>query len=250
VVSPKHPTHNRRLRKWIYRQSSLRRLSTESGVVPWRRPWVSTGLPAQPRQQEAISRVNFFLLSASKYVPPFRLMMHQANELGGHLSKGEESTIVAFWKAEDSKESTEDLDHEAADEKTRRHFLLIYYRVLNLEQCELPQRVLDKLPRIEMQELDPIDEGERIIAAMPNPPEIQAHRLNYSPVVDRITLPPHELFTSAEEYYATTLHKIVRYAEFRIIPRCSRRAECSRSAKKYRHNDTTQTGDQPCDNRH
>jgi len=28
----------------------------EQGIVPWRRPWTSTGLPAQPREQEAISR--------------------------------------------------------------------------------------------------------------------------------------------------------------------------------------------------
>jgi antirestriction protein ArdC len=102
--------------------------------------------------------------------------MHQANELGGHIRKGEKSTwsrssVLSFESSAFQKATI-----EAADEKTRRRFLLIYYRVLNPEPCELPQRVLDKLPRIEMQELDPIDEGERIIAAMPNPPEIQARR--------------------------------------------------------------------------
>jgi antirestriction protein ArdC len=43
-----------------------------------------------------------------------------------------------------------------------------------------------------------------------NPPEIQhaGSKAFYSPITDRITLPPRELFTSAEEYYATALHEI------------------------------------------
>jgi antirestriction protein ArdC len=92
--------------------------------------------------------------------------------------------------------------------------------VFNLEQCELPQAVLDKLPKIETHEHDPIDTAERIIAAMPNPPEIQhaGSKAFYSPIADRITLPPRELFANAEEYYATALHETVHYADFRIMP--------------------------------
>jgi antirestriction protein ArdC len=46
---------------------------------------------------------------------------------------------------------------------------------------------------------------------MPNPPEIQhaGSKAFYSPIADRITLPPRELFASAEEYYATALHETV-----------------------------------------
>ena len=44
---------------------------------------------------------------------------------------------------------------------------------------------------------------------MPNPPEIQyaGSKAFYSPITDRITLPPRELFTSAEEFYATEFHE-------------------------------------------
>ena len=52
--------------------------------------------------------INSFLLSASKYISPFWLTIHQANELGGHVGKGEESTIVVFWKVDDLKEKAED----------------------------------------------------------------------------------------------------------------------------------------------
>ena len=84
----------------------------EQGVVPWRRPWTSAGLPRNLVSKKPYRGINHFLLSASKYVSPFWLTMRQANELGGHVRKGEESTIVVFWKVEDSKQSTEDLDNE------------------------------------------------------------------------------------------------------------------------------------------
>ena len=183
----------------------------ESGVVPWRRPWTSTGLPRNLVSKKPYRGVNFFLLSASKYVSPFWLTIRQANELGGHVRKGEESTVVVFWKVDDAKRSTEDLDNEETDGKTRRRFMLRYYRVFNLEQCELPQTVLDKLPKTEAHEHNPIEAAERIIADMPNRPEIQytGSKAFYSSLTDRITLPPHELFTSAEEFYATALHETV-----------------------------------------
>src|ERR1700692_2051672 len=145
----------------------------EQGIVPWRRPWTSTGLPRNFVSKKPYRGINHFLLSASKYVSPFWLTIRQANELGGHVRKGEESTIVVFWKVENSKESTEDLDTAEPDEKARRRFLLRYYRVFNLEQCELPQAVLDKLPKVETQEHTPISACAEIVGCMPNAPEIK-----------------------------------------------------------------------------
>ncbi len=183
----------------------------EKGVVPWRRPWTSTGLPRNLVSKKPYRGVNVFLLSASKYISPFWLTMRQANELGGHIRKGEESTAVVFWKIEDAKRSAEDLDAEEAEKKTRRRFLLRFYRVWNLEQCELPQAVLDMLPKMETHQHDPIEAVEKIIAGMPNPPEIVrcGSQAFYSPFTDRITLPPRELFISAEEEAATETHELV-----------------------------------------
>ena len=193
----------------------------EQGVVPWRRPWTGGGLPRNIVSKKPYRGINHFLLSASKYVQPYWLTMRQANGLGGHVRKGEESTVVVFWKVEDEKRTAEELDNEETDDKTRRRFLLRYYRVWNLEQCELPQPVLDQLPRIETHEHDPIEAAERIIAGMPNPPEIQyaGSKAFYSSVTDRITLPPRELFISAEEQMATTYHEVSHYADFWIMPR-------------------------------
>jgi antirestriction protein ArdC len=73
----------------------------------------------------------------------------------------------------------------------------------------LPQAVLDKLPKIETHQHDPIEAAELIIAGIPNPPEIQyaGSQAFYSPTTDRITMPPRELFTSTEEIYACLFHE-------------------------------------------
>jgi antirestriction protein ArdC len=149
----------------------------DQGIVPWRRPWTSTGLPRNLVSKKLYRGVNVFLLCASKYVSPFWLTMRQANELGGHIRKGEESTAIVFWKIEDAEASPEDLDADEKEQKTRRRFLLRFYRVWNLEQCELPQAVLDKLPKIETHQHDPIEAVQKIVAGMPNPPEIVRWRL-------------------------------------------------------------------------
>ena len=185
----------------------------EQGIVPWRRPWSATGLPCNLVSKKPYRGVNLLLLSATKYISPLWLTMKQANELGGSVRKGERSQIVVFWKVDQiAKAETEtDPEKDAADEKSRPRFVLRYYRLFNLEQCELPQAVLDKLPKSETHQHDPIEAAERIIAGMPNPPEIQyaGSKAYYSPITDRITLPPRELFISAEEFSATKIHECV-----------------------------------------
>jgi antirestriction protein ArdC len=183
----------------------------ENGIVPWRRPWTSTGLPHNLVSKKPYRGVNVFLLSASKYVSPFWLTYRQANELGGHVLKGEESTLIVYWKVDDAKQRTEDFAAEETEGKTHRRFLLRYYRVFNVEQSELPQAVIDKLPKIETHQHDPIEAIEKLIAGMPNPPEIVrgGSKAFYSPLTDRITLPPRELFISAEEEAATQTHELI-----------------------------------------
>jgi antirestriction protein ArdC len=184
----------------------------EQGIVPWRRPWSATGLPRNLVSKKPYRGVNLFLLSATKYASPFWLTMKQANEVGGSVRKGEHSQTVVFWKVDKIANAENDTgpENDEADEKSRRRFVLRYYRLFNLEQCELPQAVLDKLPKIETHQHDPIEAAERIIAGMPNPPEIQyaGSKAFYSPTTDRITLPPRELFISAEEHFGTLAHEM------------------------------------------
>jgi len=68
----------------------------ESGVIPWRRPWTSAGLPRNLVSKKPYRGVDVFLLSASKYVSPFWLTLRQANELGGYVRESEGSMIVVY----------------------------------------------------------------------------------------------------------------------------------------------------------
>ena len=185
----------------------------ESGIVPWRRPWRDAGPPRNLVSKKQYRGINHFLLSATKYVSPFWLSIKQANQLGGRVRKGEHGELVVFWKIDDLASRDDDERDETGPPRAdvRRRFLLRYYRVWNLEQCQLPQDVLARLPKLESSRHDPIDAAERIIAAMPNAPEIQhaGSKAFYSSITDRITLPPRELFASAEEYYATALHEAI-----------------------------------------
>jgi len=95
----------------------------EQGVVPWRRPWTSTGLPRNLVGKKPYRGINHFLLSASKFVSPFWLTMRQANQLGGSIRKDEESTIVVFWKVEDLEQNGEDLEAEEHGDKNYRRFV-------------------------------------------------------------------------------------------------------------------------------
>ena len=181
----------------------------EHGVIPWRRPWVSTGLPCNLVSKKQYRGVNSFLLGATKYVSPYWLTLKQANQLGGSVRKGEHGELVIFWKVEGMDEADRDTANIEGNETARRRLLLKFYRVWNLEQCALPQAVLDKLPTIETHQHDPIEAAEKIIAGMPNRPAIryEGSKAYYNSVIDQITLPPRELFTTAEEFYATLDHE-------------------------------------------
>jgi antirestriction protein ArdC len=182
----------------------------EEGVVPWRRPWVAAGLPRNLVSKRPYKGINLFLLSASKYISPYWLTLRQANQLGGNVRKGEESTLAVFWKVEEI-DRDQDTDPSESDSKPRRRFVLRYYRIFNLEQCELPRRVTDRLLKIETRSHEPIATCAEIIGCMPNAPKIVhgGTKAYYSPVTDIVTLPPIELFVFTEEYYATAYHELV-----------------------------------------
>ena len=162
----------------------------EQEIVPWRRPWSAAGLPRNLVSRKTYRGINLFLLSATKYASPYWLTFKQANQLGGSVRKGEHGEVIVFWKVDGvaDDESGGDAEKPEADQKPRRRCVLRYFRVWNLEQCDLPQAVLDKLPKIETQHYDPIETAERIVREMPNAPLIQygGSKAFYSPLTDRI----------------------------------------------------------------
>lgn len=179
----------------------------QAGEIPWRKPWRDVG-PARSLASKKFYRgINHFLLDATKYASPYWLTYRQAGEFGGNVRAGEKSTLIVFWKTNPKASAAKDDAGEPAD--TWR-YMLRYYRVFNLEQCEnLPEKVLAKLPKPRTAPSDPIEAAERIIAGYPNPPTFDRGKFaGYAPELDRIMLPARELLLSPEEYYSTAFHEI------------------------------------------
>jgi antirestriction protein ArdC len=185
----------------------------ESGVVPWRKPWRAEP-PCNLVSGKEYRGINPFLLASQGYGSRYWVTFNQANKLGGHIRKGEKSSIVTFWNIGEEKTVR---DAEGNTRKSKP-FLLRYYRVFNVEQTE---GIADKLglgnatPRV------PSIEGcEAIVSGMPNAPRMeQSDRAWYRPSTDSVGMPSRSLFGSAEEYYSTLFHELTHNAAPRVMPR-------------------------------
>jgi antirestriction protein ArdC len=131
------------------------------------------------------------------YASPFWLSFKQAQEMGGHVKRGEKSMPVVFWKW---------LEVEKDGEKQRIP-LLRYYSVFNASQCEgITVPTIGETSR----EHSPVKAAENIVAAMPKRPEIKhgLDRAFYSPAADFVGMPNPEQFKSTEDYYSVLFHEL------------------------------------------
>jgi antirestriction protein ArdC len=170
----------------------------ESGVAPWHKPW-RTELPCNLVSGKEYRGMNVFLLGSQGYSSRYWLTFNQANRLGGHVKKGEHSSLVTFWHIGQEKIK--------ADGSKTRPFLLRYYRVFNLCQTE---GIAEKLGLGESSRPVPsILQCEAIVAGMPNAPRMeQSNAAWYRPASDTLGMPARGLFSSAEEYYSTLFHEL------------------------------------------
>lgn len=171
----------------------------ESGVIPWKKPWnASTQAPRNLLTGKPYRGINAFLLCSTCFASPYFLTFKQCSEKGGQVKAGERGFPVVFWS------TVEVEDKETGDEKSIP--FMRYYTVFNVEQTTLP---VPALPQVE-REFNPIEEAERIVAAMPNRPDIrhQQAKAFYSPSFDYINMPKQELFHSNPEYYSTLFHEL------------------------------------------
>ena len=174
----------------------------ESGVAPWRKPWRCEP-PANLVSGKEYRGINPFLLASQGYGSRYWLTFNQANKLGGHVKKGEKSSLVTFWNIGEEKI----IRNSEGVERKSKPILLRYYSVFNVEQTE---GIADKLglgnatPRVPN-----IEACEAIVKQMPNTPAMQqSDRAWYRPSNDTVGMPSKSLFGSAEEYYSTLFHEL------------------------------------------
>jgi antirestriction protein ArdC len=171
----------------------------EAGVCPWRKPWNgSANAPRNLVTGKAYRGINAFLLACTGFSSPYFLTFKQVQDKGGLVNKGASSFPVVFWS------NVTATDQETGDEKTIP--FMRYYRVFSVEQTNLP------IPPITDEPLDfnPIEEAEKIVAAMPSCPEIRHGQAKayYSPSLDYVNMPKQELFECSEKYYSVLFHEL------------------------------------------
>jgi antirestriction protein ArdC len=171
--------------------------SLSKGVVPWRKPW-RTEAPKNLVSHKDYRGVNILLLHAAPFESPHWMTFKQARDQGGSVKKGERGTPVVFWKVGEKRD---------AKGKAEKSFLLRYYTVFNLQQCE----GVKAPPAAPRPIFNPIKECERIVLGFGDRPQIEngGGRAAYSPSKDRIVMPPQSAFHSAPEYYSTLFHELI-----------------------------------------
>lgn len=177
----------------------------EEGRVPWRKPW-RPGAAHRSIAGHVYRGVNVFLLSmeaqVNGYSSPFWITFKQAKERGGSVKKGEQSTIVVFWKR---LKITEDGEDKIIP-------LLRYYRVFNVEQtegCNLPAAVENWKP----EPVVGLADADRILnhylgSGGPRFTESDTDEAYYVPARDAITVPSKGRYSNVEEFYSTAFHEV------------------------------------------
>ena len=174
----------------------------ESGVIPWEKPWTGVRSGAFNRvSKKSYSLLNQMLLSKDGEWARFK----QWTDLGGHIRKGEHSSIVVFWKILPVEEVQED-----GSKVVKQIPLLKYINVFHIYKVD----GVEPLPKEELHDIKPIEKAESILIDYWTRENIKVEHIKgnkafYSPMSDMIQLPLFEQFKDANEYYSTAFHESV-----------------------------------------
>ena len=172
----------------------------EQGIIPWQKPWISSGKAISHATGKPYSLLNQMLLGR----PGEYLTFRQCQEAGGKVKKGEKSSMVVFWKW------IEQEDEETGE--TKELPFLRYYNVFHIDQCEgitakhSAENVFpDGVSTVEQAQAIIYDylsrEGVKLLHQ-------EGDRAFYRPSTDEIVLPIRKQFVSTAEYYSTVFHEL------------------------------------------
>lgn len=174
----------------------------ENGVIPWEKPWTGVRSGAFNRvSKKSYSLLNQMLLGKDGEWASFK----QWTDLGGHIRKGEKSSIVVFWKVLPVEEVQED-----GSKIMKQIPLLKYINVFHISQVD----GVEPLKQEELHDIEPIEKAESILQDYWTREHITVEHIKgdkafYSPMRDMIQLPLFEQFKDSNEYYSTAFHESV-----------------------------------------
>ena len=172
----------------------------EQGQIPWSKPWVNNGKAISHATGKPYSLLNQMLLGRPGEYVTFK----QCQEAGGHIKKGEKSSLIVFWKWIEQED-------EETGEKKEVPFLR-YYNVFHIDQCEgitAKYAQENSFP----DGASTVDHAQEIIYDYLGRTGVkllhqQGDRAFYRPSTDEIVLPIRKQFVSTAEYYSTVFHEL------------------------------------------
>ena len=188
----------------------------EKGVRPWMKPWNAehaAGRITRPLRGNGIpyQGINVLMLWSAAmtkgYAAPIWMTFKQALDLGAHVRKGEEGSLVVYA----DKIIRTETDAATGEEAARAIPFMKGYTVFNVEQIDgLPEHYYGRpAPRTET--VQRIERAESFFAAMGAKVVHGGSRACYVPSTDNVHMPCIDFFRDSESYYATLAHETTHW---------------------------------------
>lgn len=183
----------------IYKEVTDRIIAQlDNGIIPWHKPWISSGSAISRATGKPYSLLNQMLLGKSGEYMTFK----QCQAEGGKVKKGEKSSMIVFWKFIEQED-------EETHEKKQVPFLR-YYSVFHIDQCE---GIKAKHSKSLQPHAQSDEKAEHIISSYIQHSGVnlihqEGARAFYRPSTDSVTLPLCSQFKSTAEYYSTAFHEL------------------------------------------
>ncbi|MEM6275318.1 MAG: zincin-like metallopeptidase domain-containing protein [Pseudomonadota bacterium] len=187
----------------------------DRGVLPWRKPWTVGGSSVPLRQTgEPYQGINNFLLTMrtlmAGYTSPYWMTLRQANELNAKVIKGSKSSTVVYYGLADRGRDRVEYDDEAETDDPKSIPFMTSYRVFNADQIEgLDAKFHPEAPMAEAYPGHaPIPHMQAFFEAIDAVVSFAGREACYVPTLDKIYLPPIELFEDPRNFYAVWGHEL------------------------------------------
>ena len=177
----------------------------KNGIAPWNKPWFGSDRFVSHVNGKHYSLLNCIMLGQPGEYATF----NQISKEGGKVKKGAKSKVVVYWSPV-KKEETDD----SGEIKIKTYFILKYYRVFNLNDCEgVKKKYLSDDDTKFIHET--VKDAEEVIKGYcdANPGlkivrDERSGRAYYRPSEDMIQVPMMEQFEKVEEFYSTLFHEM------------------------------------------
>jgi antirestriction protein ArdC len=188
----------------------------ERGVRPWVRPWSASnavGRITRPLRHNGLpyQGINVVLLWSEAVARGFAsstwMTFKQSLELGGHVRKGENGTMVVY-----ANKVTKTETDDNGDDVERSVPFLRAYTVFCVDQIDgLPDQYYKSAGRPAMPSVQRIAHADSFFANTGATIRHGGDKAYFAPALDLIQMPPFESFRDAESYTATLAHECVHW---------------------------------------